>query len=90
MPSEIERCHREIAAIEAQLRSGHRDLQGLILALTDWQAELRLLERDALKSKERRFHPKSEIHDYSAPRERRRMSKGSILKLLEDKRAWTA
>ena len=48
---EIERCRKEIAGIEAQLRSGHRDLHGLLLALTDWHAELRLLQRDTLKSR---------------------------------------
>ena len=46
MRLEIERCRREIAGIEAQIRSGHRDLQGLLLALTDWHAELRFIERD--------------------------------------------
>jgi hypothetical protein len=35
----------EIAAIEAQIRAGHPDLQGLCLALSDWSAELRLLEK---------------------------------------------
>jgi hypothetical protein len=44
MRPEIERCRQEIAGIEAQLRSGHNDLQGLILALRDWYAELRLLQ----------------------------------------------
>lgn len=52
MQPEIERCHREIAGIESQLRSGHRDLQGLLLALTDWHVELRLLEREALERRE--------------------------------------
>jgi hypothetical protein len=50
MRPEIERCRREIAEIEAQLRSGHRDLQGLLLALSDWHAELRFIERDILNS----------------------------------------
>jgi hypothetical protein len=49
MQSDIERCHREIAGIEAQLRTGHRDLQGLIVALLDWHTELRLLEREVLE-----------------------------------------
>jgi hypothetical protein len=44
MRSEIERCRREIAGIEMQLRSGHSDLHGLLLALMDWHAELRLLQ----------------------------------------------
>jgi hypothetical protein len=51
MPSEIERCQSEIARIEVQLRSGHRDLQGLLLALTDWHTELRLLEHEAQEHK---------------------------------------
>jgi len=42
--SEIERCEREIAGIEAALRGGHRDVPGLCLALSDWSAELRILE----------------------------------------------
>jgi hypothetical protein len=41
----IERCHREIAAIEAQILAGNTDLQGLCLALSDWSAELRLREK---------------------------------------------
>ena len=40
----MERCRREIAAIKAQLRAGHPDLQGLCLGLADWSAELRLLQ----------------------------------------------
>ena len=45
----IERCRREIADIEALIISGHPDLQGLCLALSDWSAELRILQ-----NKERR------------------------------------
>jgi len=40
----MERCKREIAAIEEQLRSGHPDIEGLLLALTDWSEELRILK----------------------------------------------
>ena len=40
----VARCRAEIAAIEAQIRAGHPDLQGLCLALADWSAELRLLQ----------------------------------------------
>jgi hypothetical protein len=40
----MERCRREIAAIEAEIRAGNPDLQGLCLALTDWHAELRILQ----------------------------------------------
>ena len=37
------RCGREIADVEAAIRAGHPDLQGLCLALADWSAELRIL-----------------------------------------------
>jgi hypothetical protein len=49
---EIERCHREISEAEQLLRSGHPDVAGLCLALSDWSAELRILEaeRDRWKS----------------------------------------
>jgi hypothetical protein len=43
----MERCRREIAAVEAQIRAGHPDLQGLCLALADWSAELRLLQQES-------------------------------------------
>jgi hypothetical protein len=43
---EIERCRREIAAIEALICAGHPDLEGLCLALSDWSEELRLIERE--------------------------------------------
>jgi len=42
---EIEQCRREIAAIEAELLAGNPDIQGLCLALSDWSAELRILEK---------------------------------------------
>ena len=38
----MERCRREIAAIEAEILAG--DLPGLYLALSDWSAELRILQ----------------------------------------------
>ena len=37
---------REIADIEAEIRAGHTDLQGLCLALSDWSAELRILQNE--------------------------------------------
>ena len=43
---EIERCRAEIAATEALLLAGHPDVEGLCMALADWSAELRILERD--------------------------------------------
>ena len=41
---EIGRCEQEIVAIEALLIDGHGDVEGLCLALSDWSAELRLLQ----------------------------------------------
>lgn len=43
---EIERCHREIAVIEAELLAGNPDVRGLCLALSDWSAELRILQHE--------------------------------------------
>ena len=40
----MERCHKEIAAIETEIRAGNPDLQGLCLALADWSAELRIIQ----------------------------------------------
>jgi hypothetical protein len=42
----MERCRREIAAIEQQIRAGNPDLGGLCLALTDWSGELRVLTHE--------------------------------------------
>ena len=42
----MERCRREIAAIEAEILAGSPDLSGLCLALSDWSAELRLLQNE--------------------------------------------
>ena len=42
----MERCRREIAAIEAELLAGNPDVAGLCLALSDWHAELRILEEE--------------------------------------------
>ena len=46
LPLEAERarCRAEIATLEALLRSGHKDVGGLMLALADWRAELAELE----------------------------------------------
>ena len=41
---DLARCDTEIAAIEALLRAGHPDIEGLLLALTDWSCEKRLIE----------------------------------------------
>ena len=40
----MERCRREIVAIEAEILAGNPDLPGLCLALSDWFAELRILQ----------------------------------------------
>ena len=40
----MERCRREIAAIEAEILAGNPDLPGLCLALSDWSAELRIMQ----------------------------------------------
>jgi hypothetical protein len=33
--------------VEAQIRAGHPDLQGLCLALADWSSELRLIQKES-------------------------------------------
>jgi hypothetical protein len=43
----VDRCRAEIAAIEALLLAGHPDIEGLCVALSDWSAELRILEAEA-------------------------------------------
>lgn len=40
------RCRAEAAAVEAQIRAGYPDLRGLLVALADWNRELRLLEKE--------------------------------------------
>jgi hypothetical protein len=51
---EMERCRREIAAIEAELLAGNPDVQGLCLALSDWSAELRILQNEKRRQAETR------------------------------------
>ena len=48
--AEIERCRREIAKIETLIMSGHPDVQGLCLALNDWNAEMKLCGGLSLRS----------------------------------------
>jgi hypothetical protein len=50
----MDRCRREIAAIAAEILAGNPDLQGLCLALSDWSAELRILEQEAESAVEQR------------------------------------
>jgi hypothetical protein len=53
----IARCRAELASIEAKLRSGHPDLEGLLRALVDWSRELRLLQNEQRNGSRR--HEKS-------------------------------
>ena len=50
----MDRCRREIAAIQAEILSGNPDLQGLCLALSDWSAELRILQDEERRQAESR------------------------------------
>ena len=56
----MERCRREIAVIEDQLRAGHPDVHGLCLALADWSAELRLLEGEQRRERPPELNPAEE------------------------------
>ena len=42
----MERCRHEITAIEVEILAGNPDLPGLCLALSDWSAELRILQEE--------------------------------------------
>ena len=44
LSEEAERCRVEITAIKALLVGGHADIEGLCLALSDWSAELALID----------------------------------------------
>ena len=46
MNREIDHCRREVAAVEAELLAGNPDVEGLCLALSDWSAELRILQNE--------------------------------------------
>jgi len=50
----MERCRREIAAIETEIRAGNPDLPGLCLALSNWSAELRILQDEKRRQAETR------------------------------------
>jgi hypothetical protein len=52
MLPEVERCLREIAAIEVELLAGNPDVAGLLLALSDWNAELRIEEEEKRRQAE--------------------------------------
>ena len=55
--ADIDRCRREIAAIETQILDGHPDLEGLCLALSDWSGELRLLQGANIAAELTQFVP---------------------------------
>ena len=50
----MERCLREIAAIEREILAGNPDLAELCLALSDWSAELRILQDEKRRQAETR------------------------------------
>jgi hypothetical protein len=56
----MQRCRREIAAIEAELLAGYPDVQGLCQALSDWSAELRILEAEQRREKPPGLNPAAE------------------------------
>jgi hypothetical protein len=39
----VDRCLAEITQVESLLSAGHPDIEGLMLALADWSAELGIL-----------------------------------------------
>jgi hypothetical protein len=71
----MERCRREIAAIEALLRAGHPDVEGLCLALSDWSAELRILQAERRNKHEGPTGPASQAGQSTV--ERRTTSEAS-------------
>jgi hypothetical protein len=54
MDWESERCRREIAAVEAELLAGNPDIEGLLLALSDWSTELRILQNEERRREQTR------------------------------------
>lgn len=44
--SPIERCEMEIREAKDLLRAGHPDVEGLMMAVRDWQYERRLLPQE--------------------------------------------
>ncbi len=55
--TDIERCRREIAAIEAELLAGNPDVLGLCMARSDWSVELRILEAQQRREKPPGLNP---------------------------------
>ena len=52
LPFEIERCQREVQAVEEAPLAGHPDVAGLCLALADWSCELRILQNEKRRQDE--------------------------------------
>ena len=59
----MERCLREIAAIEAELRVGNPDILGLLLAYADWHVELQILQNEKRRQELPRRRSGTEIAD---------------------------
>jgi hypothetical protein len=57
----MERCRREIAAIEAEILKGNPDLLGLCQALSDWWVELRILEAEQEREKPPGLNPAAKV-----------------------------
>jgi hypothetical protein len=53
LTTEIDRCRKEIAIIETELLAGNPDVPGLCLALSDWWAELRIIEAEQRQERPR-------------------------------------
>jgi hypothetical protein len=53
----MDRCRREIAAIEAEILKGNPDVEGLCLALSDWWVELRIIEAEQRQEKPPALNP---------------------------------
>ena len=62
----MERCRREIAAIEAEILGGNPDLPGLCMALSDWCAELRILQDEERRREETRRRDRDEVGEIQA------------------------
>ena len=62
----IERCKREIAAVEAEILAGNPDLPGLCLALSDWHAEWRIFEEERRREKPPELSPAAESTQLSS------------------------
>ena len=62
----MERCLKEIAAIEAELLAGNPDVAGLLLAYADWHAELHILQNEERRRESVRRRETGETGDLQA------------------------